>query len=566
MCLQIIHVVEDVHSSQKGNNFQYDWSRDTSSFIEQTFSPKEPTGPKNIPNSINAESTPLDYFSLFWDNTIWQLLTETNRQALHLAALKRNGYNAKHFAGKPLTMEELRAFFGLRVAIEMLVHKDCYEFYWRLKDSVICQTLGFPNTMPRDRFLAIWSSLHCVDEADPQLDKTDKIYKAQPIFNYLMKKFKEHYVPFCHLSLDEGMIPTKNRLSFKQYIKDKPICWGIKTFLLCDSENGYIVNAEVYTGKKQDPTTVVNLGVTGNLVARMTEGYAGQYYSIYTDRFYTSVQLAEYLLSEKKICLCGTAMTNRKEFPKQLVKKKNQLAKGESELLFNGSVAALVWMDKKPIYFVTSMFISSPPVHVMRYDVSQHRKIVIPAPKAVQTYNNYIGGTDRNDQTTKLQKCRRHYKWPRRLVMKFFLWAAYNAYVQMGVVNPHYPPGKRPFTFHLFIEKLCEQLVGTFQSKQSAFGRRISDASLTEKRLKIDAHHDVEKPEHATSNQRCRVCREKYLKAKKDNPTAKDKDLPKRCKTMFWCRYCMEFLCIGTPGKTAGMTGITKLNTGDRLW
>ena len=190
-----------------------------------------------------------------------------------------------------------------------------------------------------------------------------------------MKKFKEHYVPYCHLSLDEGMIHTKNRLSFKQYIKDKPIRWGIKTFLLCDSENGYIVNAEVYTGKKQDPNTVVSLGVTGNLVVRMTEGYAGQYYSIYTNRFYTSVQLAEYLLSEKKICLCGTAMTNRKEFPKQLVKKKNQLAKGESELLFNGSVAALVWMDKKPIYFVTSMFISSPPVHVMRYHrIRIHRR------------------------------------------------------------------------------------------------------------------------------------------------------------------------------------------------
>ena len=44
-------------SSQKGNNFQYDWSRDTSSFIEQTFSPKQPTAPKNIPNSINAEIT-----------------------------------------------------------------------------------------------------------------------------------------------------------------------------------------------------------------------------------------------------------------------------------------------------------------------------------------------------------------------------------------------------------------------------------------------------------------------------------------------------------------------------
>ena len=100
--------------------------------------------------------------------------------------------------------------------------------------------------------------------------------------------------------------------------------------------------------------------------------------------------------------------------------------------------------------------------------------------------------------------------------MKFFLWAAYNAYVQLGFVKLHSPTGKRSFTFHLFIERLCE----------SAFGRRISETSSHEKRLKLDAHHDVEKPEHAISNQRCRVCREKYLKAKKANPGAKDKDLP----------------------------------------
>ena len=288
------------------------WTRDTTGFIEQTFSPNEPPGPKNIPSSINVESTPLDYFSLFWDSVIWELfLIETNRQAQRLAALKPSGYIAKNLGGKPLTMEELRAFFGLRVAMEMLIYKDRYESYWRSKDSVICQTPGFPNTMPRDRFLAIWSALHCVDEEDPQLDKTDKIYKARPVFNHLLTKFKHHYVPECDLSLDEGMIPTKNKLSIKQFIKDKPIRWGIKTFLLCDSENGYIVNAEVYTGRRDDSNDVANLGVTGNLVVRMTEEYSDQnyMYTVYTDRFYTSVQLAEYLMTQKGICLCGNAMT-----------------------------------------------------------------------------------------------------------------------------------------------------------------------------------------------------------------------------------------------------------------
>ena len=57
------------------------------------------------------------------------------------------------------------------------------------------------------------------------------------------------------------MIPTKNKFGFKQYIKDKTIKWGIKTFILCESNSGYIVNAEVYTGKVDDD--ISNLALSG---------------------------------------------------------------------------------------------------------------------------------------------------------------------------------------------------------------------------------------------------------------------------------------------------------------
>ena len=43
------------------------------------------------------------------------------------------------------------------------------------------------------------------------------------------------------LSLDEGMIPCKNHLAFTQYLKDKPVKWGIKSFLLTNSTNEYVL-------------------------------------------------------------------------------------------------------------------------------------------------------------------------------------------------------------------------------------------------------------------------------------------------------------------------------------
>ena len=45
------------------------------------------------------------------------------------------------------------------------------------------------------------------------------------------------------------MIPFKGRLSFKQYIKNKPVKWWMKAFVLSDATNGYVYRMQIYTGK-----------------------------------------------------------------------------------------------------------------------------------------------------------------------------------------------------------------------------------------------------------------------------------------------------------------------------
>ena len=66
------------------------------------------------------------------------------------------------------------------------------------------------------------------------------------------------------------MIPTKNRLAIKQYLKDKPVKWGIKSFLVCDARNGYIVNTDIYTGG--EVLDVPNLSAVSNTVIRLLRG------------------------------------------------------------------------------------------------------------------------------------------------------------------------------------------------------------------------------------------------------------------------------------------------------
>ena len=294
----------------------YSWKDDNTGFSDEDFMPNEAPGPNNIPdNVVSDESTCLDWLSLLWPDELWQLLVdETNNQAERVKATKPNHYYAKSFY--PVTMEEMKAFFGCRVAIEMLVHKPRYEQYWRQKDNELTITPGFNKVFTRDRFLAIWSFLHCVNEDDPTLDKTDKIYKTRPIFNVVLAKFQHYYHPNQDLSLDEGMIPTKNSLSIRQYIKDKPIKWGIKTYLVCDSDNGYICNAEVYTGAREDANVIDNLGVTGNLVVRLLQPFHDQNYHVYCDRYYSGIELVQYLDRECGIGYVGNYSNKQGWLPK----------------------------------------------------------------------------------------------------------------------------------------------------------------------------------------------------------------------------------------------------------
>jgi hypothetical protein len=238
--------------------------------------------------------------------------------------------------------------------MEYIVVKPKYRDYWNNEGSdFVAYTPGFRNVMTRDRFLAIWSFLHVVDENDPTIDKTDKIYKMRPMLTGLLAKFVFFYNPKMYLSLDEGMIPTKNRLAIKQYIKSKPTKWGIKSFMLCEGDTGYIINAEIYTGKAEMPEKI--LGAVGNTVVRLLTSCEldNKAHVLVMDRYYNSVTLADYLLNVLHTCVVGTVMINRKHFPKSL-KVKALPKRGDSQFLYRKSLTCMIWQDRRLIHFISN--------------------------------------------------------------------------------------------------------------------------------------------------------------------------------------------------------------------
>ena len=74
----------------------------------------------------------------------------------------------------------------------------------------------------------------------PALDDPmhDKLYKVHFLADHPGKRFAEEFTPHQQVAVDECMIPFRGRLSFKQYHKDKPTKWGIKVWILADSQTG----------------------------------------------------------------------------------------------------------------------------------------------------------------------------------------------------------------------------------------------------------------------------------------------------------------------------------------
>ena len=75
------------------------------------------------------------------------------------------------------------------------------------------------------------------------------LYKVCPFLDALILHIKQAYTLGREISVDESMIGFKGRLSFIQYLPNKPTKWGMKAFVLADSKSGYTYSWRLYTGE-----------------------------------------------------------------------------------------------------------------------------------------------------------------------------------------------------------------------------------------------------------------------------------------------------------------------------
>ena len=368
----------------------------------------------------------------------------------------------KHTEWSDVTIPELKTWLGLMLAMGIVQKKGRLGEYW--STHWLTQTPGFNDTMPRNRFLQILRYLHFVDNEDVSIDKTNKMWKVQNVLDYLNKRFRAAYCPRRELSIDETMLKFKGRLSIKQYIKIKPIKWGIKIFTLAEARTGYVLNLLPYAGKRED----TGVGKTTQTVLDVGKHYLNKGHRYFTDNYYTSVELMT-KLQAKNTLSCGTVNSNRVGLPKDMKKTcpaVKKLKRGESLKRMRGRMLAVTWMDTRAVNLLCNLPGCLGDADVQRRDKRGGAEITVSRPCAIQLYNSFMGGVDLSDQ--RVSTYWRHMKsliWYLQVFFHLLQLSGVQAFLLHAEMHPAAKESQ-----HKFFVKLIDGLIGgrTFTQKRCA--------------------------------------------------------------------------------------------------
>ena len=148
------------------------------------------------------------------------------------------------------------------------------------------------------------------------------------------------------MSINEGMIAYKGRLSFRQFMPAKPTKYGIKVWMAAAAKNGCISNFAVYLSQAENNhRRIHSLGY--DVVMKMTAPFLNNYRHIFFDNFFTSTRLLDHLFAQNTYA-CGTVRCNRKDLPPC---PKHKLRFGEMARAQCSQLVFTKWHDKRDVAF-----------------------------------------------------------------------------------------------------------------------------------------------------------------------------------------------------------------------
>ena len=218
-----------------------------------------------------SDAKPYEYYTHFLgDDFLAMMITGTNTYAEHkITELHQTGKLtrvSRWHRWKPVTMEEMRAII---INIGIMSIPDL-EAYW--KTSWECYMPFFHDVMGRNRFKEIYWNLHIPQPSH----STRRVDKVGLLLDHIRTKSQSAFHPGKEVAVDETMVGFRGRISFKQYCPKKPTKYGLKFFVLPDSNTGYVYNFLLYTGSEVTSTLPLSPSQSGPVCHSTHARLAGQ--------------------------------------------------------------------------------------------------------------------------------------------------------------------------------------------------------------------------------------------------------------------------------------------------
>ena len=374
------------------------------------------------------------------------MVVETNRYAQQYIAANVN--NLKPYSQvrnwKDTDINEMYTFLGI-VFLMGIVHKPRMSMYWSSDD--VYSTPIFAQLISRDRFLLILRFFHlCNNEAVVATNPPDRLYKIRQLSEMIERRCEEVYYPKRELCVDESLVLFKGRLSFKQFIRTKRARFGVKLYQLCTS-SGVMLKYIIYQGNIEsqlEPDPSGMFLTTERIPMTLLKSYLGSGHVLYIDNYYTSPQLAKYLL-EHQTYMVGTVRANRRNFPSDLCKQ--NLEKGETSFYHDKQEHVLAMKYRahenktgnKPK--LVHLLSTCEPAILKNTSKKNKDGDIIQKPASIISYNANMGGVDMVDQQLdQLLVLRKSYKWYKKIAFRLLLQgflAAHKLYIFNGGNRNH---------------------------------------------------------------------------------------------------------------------------------
>ncbi|KAJ4444229.1 hypothetical protein ANN_06020 [Periplaneta americana] len=300
--------------------------------------------------------------------------------------------------------EELYTFIG--ILILMGANNDSELPIDDLWGKVLGKNI-YTATMSRIRFGELLSLIRFDDkQTRTERRKQDKFCPIREVFYKIDELFVKYYIPSTHLTIDEMLSLFRGRCPFKVFMKDKPGKYGILIRMLSDAHTRYILKMEVYAGKDERPAEERSAKA---VVRRLVKPLEGTGRNVTTDRYYTSIELAEELYNDDKLTLAGTLKSNRKHIPEEL-KKTQGRELYSSRFLFTDPKTG-----KAPVTLVSYITRLKPTKNLLLLS-TQHNDIKVDESTEKKKtgvnlyYNETKGGIDSIDQMTRHHSVKRGLK------------------------------------------------------------------------------------------------------------------------------------------------------------